>query len=171
MYSLDIPVCPAPAPRGSAFIAGGFLRAKYIHQHSTVSTASGLRMNRITPKRFPRVSRMRSMGEDRKEETERRRDDVPPLLILFTSSSLPRLPLLTSSRAQPEPKRPVPAAPIFSLNPPCPSNDPNVLLIASARPPVGAPPPPFPAGAMICQNIEWLTCPPALLRTAVRFSS
>ena len=44
-------------------------------------------------------------------------------------------------------------------------------VIASARGPVGSPPPPLPAGAMRVQNMEWLTCPPALFRTGPRLSS
>ncbi len=48
------------------------------------------------------------------------------------------------------------------------SKSPNVLPIASAIAPVGAPPP---VGLMIRQNSVWFTCPPPLLRTAVRMSS
>ena len=40
--------------------------------------------------------------------------------------------------------------------------------MASARSPLGSPPP---SGPMICQNMEWLTWPPPLLRTAVRMPS
>ena len=45
---------------------------------------------------------------------------------------------------------------------------PSSAVIAWARAPVGSPPPP---GFMICQNIEWLACPPPLFRTAVRIDS
>ncbi len=46
----------------------------------------------------------------------------------------------------------------------------ELLANISACPiaPVGSPPPP---GFMICQNIEWLACPPPLFRTAVRIPS
>ena len=69
------------------------------------------------------------------------------------------------SHAQPLPKRPIAAFFIssFSLSKP-----PNERLIASAIAPVGAPPA---LGPMICQNIEWFTWPPPLLRTAVRMAS
>ena len=59
------------------------------------------------------------------------------------------------------------AAPNCSLNP---SNEPNDESMAEARTPLGLPPP-CPEGPIICQNIEWLECPPPLLRTAVRMSS
>jgi hypothetical protein len=61
MYSLESPVFPAPAPFAGSFICGGFFSAKYIHTHRIVSTASGLRMNRITANRFCGVSL--SVGE------------------------------------------------------------------------------------------------------------
>src|SRR5690349_20300621 len=82
--------------------------------------------------------------------------------VLVTS----RLPsLLATTHDQPEPKRPAPALLTASLRP---STPPNLLLIASASAPLGAPPP---LGPMICQNMLWLACPPPLLRTAVRLSS
>src|SRR5438477_146066 len=65
------------------------------------------------------------------------------------------------SQAQPEPKRPTPAAFIFSLNV---AKLPNALPIAEPSSPDGSPPPP---GPMMVQNMEWLRCPPPLLRTAV----
>ncbi len=69
------------------------------------------------------------------------------------------------TQAQPLPNRVVAAFlnSSFSL-----SRLPNELVIASAIAPVGAPPA---FGPMICQNIEWLRCPPPLLRTAVRIAS
>src|SRR5690606_13231594 len=87
-------------------------------------------------------------------------------LAVEQTASFPSFP--THSQAHPDPNRPAAAAANFSLKA---SNDPNAWLIASASSPVGAPPPPLPAGAMIVQNREWLTCPPTLFRAAVRRSS
>ena len=42
------------------------------------------------------------------------------------------------------------------------------VLMASASLPVGAPPA---FGPIVCQNCEWLKCPPPLFRTAVRIAS
>jgi len=56
--------------------------------------------------------------------------------------------LLTISQAQPDPNRVLAAAENLSLNA---SNEPKVLLIASARAPVGAPPP---LGDMMVQKRE-----------------
>ena len=84
--------------------------------------------------------------------------------VLKTSS----LALATASHAQPLPNRPVAAADSCSLNA---AKPPNAFLIASASAPLGSPPPPLPAGAMIVQNSEWLWWPPPLLRTVVRMSS
>ena len=67
-------------------------------------------------------------------------------LAVETISSLP---LLTTSQAQPLPKRPRPAASNFSLNA---SKLPNAALMASASVPVGAPPA---LGAMSVQNKVW----------------
>ena len=79
------------------------------------------------------------------------------------TASLPSLP--TISQAHPEPKRPRPALPSASLKA---ANPPSSDVIAWASAPVGSPPPP---GFMICQNSEWLACPPPLFRTAVRIAS
>src|SRR5699024_11190368 len=81
--------------------------------------------------------------------------------VLVISSS----PLFTTNQAQPEPKRVAPAFWNSSLNL---SKLPNLLSIASASEPVGAPPP---FGQSNVQNNEWFACPPPLLRTAVRISS
>ena len=81
--------------------------------------------------------------------------------VLVTSNS----PLFTASHAQPEPNRVVAALANSSLKA---SKLPNLLLIASANSPDGAPPP---FGERIVQNNEWLACPPPLLRTAVRADS
>ena len=40
--------------------------------------------------------------------------------------------------------------------------------MASAMAPLGSPPA---LGPMMVQNMEWFTCPPPLLRTAVRMAS
>ena len=69
---------------------------------------------------------------------------------VLSSSSLPPA---TTSQAQPEPNRVIAAFDSCSLNF---AKSPTVFLIASARAPLGSPPPPFPAGAMIVQNSEWL---------------
>jgi hypothetical protein len=75
------------------------------------------------------------------------------------------LPPLSTSQAQPLPKRPMPAALNCSLNA---SKLPNAALMASA---------PRPSarrrrwGAISFQNSEWFQWPPPLLRTAVRMSS
>ena len=53
------------------------------------------------------------------------------------------------SHAQPEPKRPTPAAANFSLKA---SSEPKAVLIAAASSALGAPP--LPAGAIHFQNIE-----------------
>src|ERR1700722_9802893 len=73
--------------------------------------------------------------------------------------------LLLISQAQPAQKRPVAAAPNFSLNV---SKLPNAELIAAPTLPDGLPPA---LGARICQNMEWLIWPPPLLRTAVLMAS
>src|ERR1700687_2943544 len=83
----------------------------------------------------------------------------------FGEDSTASLPSFTSSQDQPEPKRPIPAALIFDLKS---AKVPNADLMASARSPLGSPPPPF---FMIFQNIEWFQWPPPLLRTAVRIFS
>src|ERR1035438_6872527 len=70
-----------------------------------------------------------------------------------------------SSQAQPEPKRPTPAALNFSLNVP---KLPKAPTMACATLPTGAPPA---FGPMIFQNMEWLMWPPPLFRTAVRMFS
>jgi hypothetical protein len=70
-----------------------------------------------------------------------------------------------NSQAQPEPKRPTPAALNFSLKV---SKLPKAPVMACATCPTGAPPA---FGPMIFQNIEWLMWPPPLLRTAVRIFS
>src|SRR5260370_41211957 len=74
-------------------------------------------------------------------------------------------PARPSNHAQPEPKRPMPAAANFSETP---AKDPNVELIAAARFPLGSPPPPF---FIHVQNSEWFQWPPPLLRTALRIFS
>src|SRR5215210_678591 len=52
------------------------------------------------------------------------------------------------------------------------SSDPKPQVMSSARSSSRFSSPPTPEfGASICQNIEWLACPPPLLRTAVRISS
>src|SRR5688500_2425506 len=81
--------------------------------------------------------------------------------VLVTSS----LPLLSTTHAQPLPKRVVPAWLTAVLNF---SKSPNAPLIASATAPVGAPPA---LGAISFQNIEWFQWPPPLLRTAALMSS
>src|SRR5690606_28215437 len=81
--------------------------------------------------------------------------------VLVTSNS----PLFTTNQAQPEPKRVVAAFANSSLNA---SKLPNLLLIASANSPAGAPPP---FGERIVQNRLWFACPPPLFLTAVRISS
>jgi hypothetical protein len=70
-----------------------------------------------------------------------------------------------TSHVQPLPKRLTPPSVRADLSA---SNDPNASSIAEPRSPLGAPPP---SGDMIVQNREWFACPPALFRTAVRFSS
>src|SRR5438270_7272954 len=75
------------------------------------------------------------------------------------------LPPSLSSHAQPEPKRPTPAAANCSLNF---SKSPNDDLIASPTLPPGAPPA---LGPINSQNNVWFQCPPPLLRTAVRTAS
>jgi hypothetical protein len=55
-----------------------------------------------------------------------------------------------TSQAQPEPNCPTPAASNFSLNS---SKEPNAEEIASARAPLGSPPP---SGDIDGQNSEWL---------------
>ena len=80
----------------------------------------------------------------------------------YTASAVPS----QTSQLQPLPKRftPPSISAAFSWSKPS-----NVASIASASaPPGGAPPP---SGLMICQNSVWFAWPPALLRTAVRFSS
>src|ERR1700683_2397974 len=77
------------------------------------------------------------------------------LAVDITSSLSP----FFTSQAQPEPKRAAPAALTNSLSL---SNEPNVEVIAAARVPTGLAPA---LGPMIVQNIEWLICPPPLLRT------
>src|SRR5690606_28151968 len=72
---------------------------------------------------------------------------------------------VTTSQAQPEPKRVAAALANSSLNL---SKEPKVELIASASLPVGAPPLPAPR---IFQKKEWLLWPPALLRTPPRMAS
>src|SRR5271168_2873133 len=79
--------------------------------------------------------------------------------------SIASLPSFTTSQAQPEPKRPTPAAANFVLKS---ANEPNEDLMASANAPEGSPPPPF---FISFQNIEWFQWPPPLLRTAVRIFS
>src|SRR5207237_9419682 len=69
------------------------------------------------------------------------------------------------NQAQPDPKRPTPAALNCSRNF---AKSPNALLIAAPRLPPGSPPA---LGAMICQNIEWFQWPPPLFRIAVRTAS
>src|SRR5579863_1237803 len=83
----------------------------------------------------------------------------------LAEDSIPSLPSLTTSQAQPEPNRPIPAAANLVLNS---ANDPNADLTAAARSPVGSPPAPF---FIIFQNMEWFQWPPPLLRTAVRIFS
>src|SRR5260370_30358795 len=70
-----------------------------------------------------------------------------------------------SSQAQPEPKRPTPAALNFSLNV---SKLPKAPVMACATLPIGGPPA---FGAMIFQNMAWVMWPPPLLRTAGRVFS
>src|ERR1700752_5397236 len=79
--------------------------------------------------------------------------------------SISSLPPLTTSQAQPEPNRPIPAAANFVLKS---ANEPKEDLIASASAPAGSPPPPF---FMSFQNIEWFQWPPPLLRTVARIFS
>jgi hypothetical protein len=55
-----------------------------------------------------------------------------------------------TNHAQPEPNWLTPASLNFALKS---SKDPNALLIASARSPLGSPPP---SGESISQNNEWL---------------
>ena len=74
------------------------------------------------------------------------------------------LPLLTTSQAQPLPKRPMPAASNFSLKA---SKLPKAALMSSPSLPEGAPPA---FGPRIFQNMEWFAWPPPLLRTAPRMS-
>jgi hypothetical protein len=78
---------------------------------------------------------------------------------------------LTISHAHPEPNR----APggrggaNRSLKPP---SEPKPQVTASARSSPRSSSPPTPSfGASICQNIEWLACPPPLFLTAVLMSS
>src|SRR3981081_1163056 len=80
----------------------------------------------------------------------RARESLPPVLI---------------SHAQPDPKRPTPAALNCSRNF---AKSPNAVLIAAPSFPPGSPPA---LGAIICQNMEWFQCPPPLLRIGVRTAS
>jgi len=57
-------------------------------------------------------------------------------------------PFVDTSHAQPEPKRPIPAAWNCSLNA---ANDPKALVMASASAPVGSPPA---FGDIVCQYSE-----------------
>ena len=75
---------------------------------------------------------------------------------------------LTTSQAQPEPKRVVAAALKAALRPFSPSRPPKAFWMASPRAPTGSPPP---FGEMMFQKKVWLAWPPALLRTAVRMDS
>src|SRR5690348_4567170 len=70
-----------------------------------------------------------------------------------------------NSQAQPEPKRPTPAALNFSLKA---ADVRQAMVIACVTLPTGAPPA---LGPIIFQSIEWLMWPPPLLRTAVRIFS
>ena len=72
---------------------------------------------------------------------------------------------VTTSQAQPLPKRPTAALANSSLSL---SKPPKVLLIAEASRPLGAPPLP---GPRIFQKNAWLLCPPPLLRSAPRIAS
>src|SRR5690348_4152849 len=79
----------------------------------------------------------------------------------MTSSLPPR----RTSQAQPEPKRFKPASLNLALKS---AIEPKADWMAAARGPEGSPLPP---GFMMVQNMLWLECPPALLRTAVRMDS
>jgi len=68
----------------------------------------------------------------------------------FGVDSTTSFPSLTFSHAQPEPKRPTPAAANFARNSP---NEPKAAVIARARSPAGSPPPPF---FIRDQNKRWL---------------
>ncbi|MNT52195.1 hypothetical protein D3C72_1892060 [compost metagenome] len=71
------------------------------------------------------------------------------------------LPFCTISQAQPEPKRPRPAALKASLKASMPPRSASMAAASSAE---GAPP--VPTGARPSQKKVWFHTPPALLRTA-----
>ena len=83
-------------------------------------------------------------------------------LAVETISSLPPL---TTSHAQPEPKRPMPAASNFAWKS---AKEPKAALMAVARSPEGVPPLP---GPIRFQKKVWFQWPPPLLRTGPRMAS
>ena len=84
---------------------------------------------------------------------------------LLTAGPPAELPPGLEQAPNPEPKRPIAAAPIASLSS---SSPPKASSIALPSAPPGSPPP---SGLMISQKSVWLACPPTLLRTAVRMLS